>query len=41
MVTWLINDGKATRIEDNYEPTFYVYSQNNNLSNLASFLQNL
>jgi len=41
MVIWLINNGKATRIEDFYEPSFYVYASSDKLYNLASVLQDL
>jgi DNA polymerase elongation subunit (family B) len=41
MITWLINNGKSFRIEDSYEPSFYVYSRSNNLYNLANILNNL
>ena len=41
MVLWLINNGKAIRIEDTYEPSFYVYTQYNRLNNLFVVLQDL
>ena len=41
MIIWLINNGRATRIEDFYEPSFYVYSSSDKLYNLASILQDL
>ena len=41
MVVWLINNGKATRIEDYYEPSFYVHASSNKLYSLASILQDL
>ena len=41
MIIWLINSGRATRIEDFYEPSFYVYSNSDKLYNLASILHDL
>jgi len=41
MVIWLIHDGRATRIEDVYEPSFYVYTQHDPLYNLSVILQDL
>jgi len=41
MVTWLIDNGKSSRVEDKFEPSFYVYSSQNNLFKLASDLQDI
>lgn len=41
MVTWLINNGKVTRIEEKYEPSFYVYTDTVELYRLASILRDL
>ena len=41
MITWLINNGKSIRIEDSFQPSFYVYSKTKNLYNLANILNNL
>ena len=41
IITWLINNGKSIRIEDNYKPSFYVYSQSKNLYDLANVLNDL
>ncbi len=41
MVIWLINNGKAIRIEDFYEPSFYVHASSKKLYNLASILRDL
>lgn len=41
MVVWLINNGRAIRIEDCYEPSFYVYASTNKLYRLASTLNDL
>jgi DNA polymerase elongation subunit (family B) len=41
LVTWLINNGKTSRIEDKFEPSFYVYSSQNSLFKLASDLQDI
>ncbi|MCK5030043.1 MAG: hypothetical protein KAR64_01110 [Thermoplasmatales archaeon] len=41
MVIWLIHDGRAIRIEDVYEPSFYVYTQHGPLYNLSVILQDL
>ena len=41
MVTWLISPGKATKITDTYEPTFYVYASQQELLKLASNLQDI
>jgi len=41
IVIWLINNGTATRIEDSYEPSFYVHASSKKLYNLASILHDL
>ncbi len=41
MVIWLIHNGRATRIEDKYEPSFYVYTQHDRLYSLSVVLQDL
>ncbi|UCF49767.1 MAG: hypothetical protein JSU91_08460, partial [Thermoplasmatales archaeon] len=41
MVTWLIDNGKSRRVEDGFEPSFYVYSSQSNLFKLASDLQDI
>jgi len=41
MVVWLIHDGRVTRIEDVYEPGFYVYAQHDSLYNLSVILKDL
>ena len=41
MVTWLVDNGKSIRIEDNYAPSFYVYSKTSDLYALASLLRDL
>jgi DNA polymerase elongation subunit (family B) len=41
MVTWLIERGRTTRIEDKYDPCFYVYAKNDLLHSLSFFLQDL
>jgi DNA polymerase elongation subunit (family B) len=41
MVTWLINKDKPIRIEDSYEPSFYVHASSNNLNNLTILLRDL
>lgn len=41
MVVWLINNGRATRIEDFYEPGFYVHASSKKLYSLASILHDL
>jgi DNA polymerase elongation subunit (family B) len=40
MITWIINKDKAYKIEDAFEPTFFVYSSKDNLFKLASQLLN-
>jgi DNA polymerase elongation subunit (family B) len=35
MVTWLLQNGKATRIEDTYEPSFYVHTPAKDISELT------
>jgi len=41
MVIWLIHDGRATRIEDVYEPSFYVHTQRGSLYDLSAILKDL
>jgi hypothetical protein len=41
MVTWLTNNGKSIKVEDKYNPTFYVYSKRDKLVNLATLLRDL
>ena len=41
IITWIINNNGAVRIEDNYEPSFYVYSNSMNLHKLANILHEL
>ncbi len=39
LVIWLIDNGKGIKIEDNYNPSFYVYSKREELINLATLLR--
>jgi DNA polymerase elongation subunit (family B) len=39
MVTWLLQNGKATRIEEPYEPCFYVHTPSTDISALAKALE--
>jgi DNA polymerase elongation subunit (family B) len=39
MVTWLLQNGKATRIEDAYEPSFYVHTPSKDISEIANTLE--
>ncbi len=41
MVTWLISSSGAIRVEDKYEPSFYVYTDYAELYSLASVLRDL
>ncbi len=41
MVTWLVNNGKSVKIEDSYKPSFYVYTQLEDLYTLASLLRDI
>jgi len=41
MITWIINNGKAARIIDKFEPSFYVYAPQQNLFKLAANLQDI
>jgi DNA polymerase elongation subunit (family B) len=41
MVTWLTDNGKSIKVEDEYNPTFYVYSKREKLVNLATLLRDL
>jgi len=39
MVTWLVQNGKATRIEEPYDPRFYVHAPSKNISEVAKALE--
>ena len=39
MVTWLTGHNRVFKIEDNYSPSFYVYSKREKLINLATLLR--
>ncbi len=39
MVTWLVDNGKAVRLEDAYKPSFFVYAKAKDLYTLASKLK--
>jgi DNA polymerase elongation subunit (family B) len=39
MVTWLLQNGKATRIEDSYEPPFFVHTPSKDISEIANALE--
>jgi DNA polymerase elongation subunit (family B) len=41
MVTWLLRKGSATRIEEPYEPCFYVHTPSQDISQLAKVLEPL
>ena len=41
MVTWLVDEGKAIKIEDAYKPSFFVYSKAEALYTLAGMLRDL
>ena len=41
MIIWLINGSGAKRIQETYEPSFYVLSNNSDLYELAGVLQDL
>ena len=41
MVTWLVDGNRAKRVEEKYEPSFYVYADSAELYRLASILQDL
>ena len=41
MVTWLLRNGNATRIEEPYEPCFYVHTPSQDISQLAKALEPL
>lgn len=41
MVTWLVDNGKTARIEDKYNPSFFVYAKRLDLYNLAGLLRDL
>ncbi len=39
MVTWLLQDGKAVRVEAPYEPSFYVHTPSKDVSKVANALE--
>jgi DNA polymerase elongation subunit (family B) len=39
MVTWLLQNGNAIRIEEPYEPSFYVHTPSQDISELAAALE--
>jgi DNA polymerase elongation subunit (family B) len=39
MVTWLLQNGKATRIQEPYEPYFYVHTASQDISDLVKALE--
>jgi DNA polymerase elongation subunit (family B) len=39
MVTWLLQNGKATRVEEPYEPCFYVHTPSKDISEVAKALE--
>jgi len=41
MVSWLLKNGKATRIEEPYEPCFYVHTPSHDLSEIIKKLEQL
>ena len=41
MVTWIVNNGKSIKIEDSYTPSFYVYTNREDLYTLAGLLREL
>jgi hypothetical protein len=41
MVTWLVNNGKTVKIEDKYNPGFYVYASKDDLYTLVGCLRDL
>lgn len=41
MVTWLVRNGKATRIEESYDPRFYVHAPSKNIAEVATALEGL
>jgi len=41
MVTWLTKNGKAFKVEDSYNPSFFVYSDREKLISLATLLRDL
>jgi DNA polymerase elongation subunit (family B) len=41
MVTWLVNHGKARRIEEPYDPCFYVHAPSKNIAEVATALETM
>ena len=41
MVTWVAEHGKSKKIEDKYSPSFFVYSNKDDIFNVASLLRDL
>jgi DNA polymerase elongation subunit (family B) len=41
MVTWLLQGGKATRVEEPYEPCFYVHTPSHDISKVAKALEQI
>ena len=41
MVTWLLQDGTATRVEEPYDPCFYVHAPSSDLSQVTKALEQL
>lgn len=39
MVTWLLQNGKVTRVEEPYEPCFYVHTPSKDISEVAKALE--
>jgi len=41
MVTWLLQDGKPTRVEEPYDPCFYVHTPSSDLSQVSKAVEQL